>query len=303
MLRIFATLLCSADIPITNIGWNSGRNLSVEVIMGVCPSGFVKSPTTMFSCVIECPQTQGFSLRNVNNEAYCVYNDKPEVRILLKHASAFDGKKPPPTMEEIQSNYPAIYQQYKTAKDDFDKNFPIVRSKIEKDEQLKDAFRALQTAENVRDQSPQGYQDARIRYYTLLRGEGWLDEEKTRIANAEATPKVNEYTQMREDLSRRLNQQQQTIDITTAVKDKVLSMKDDFAYTTNAFSKQISDLKNQINIERKRSEAEKVEAFSWIDLVLNILLTIFAFAFLIAVIRKYRSMTTLPVKPAYMPST
>lgn len=260
--------------------------------MGVCPSGFVKSPTTLYSCVIDCPQTQGFYLRNLNNEPYCVYADKPEVKLLLKQASAFDGSKPVPTMEEIQRLYPAIYNEYKAAQEDFDKGLPIVKSQVEKDQQLKDAFKAMQTAENVRDQSPQGYQDARIRYYTLLRGDGWVEEEKTRIANAEANPKINEYRQMRQDLNYRLNQQQETIDITTAVKDKVLSMKDDFAYTTNAFSKQIADLKNQINIERKRSETQKVETFSWIDYALNILLTIFIIAFLIAVIGRYRKTPT-----------
>jgi len=270
--------------------------------MGVCPSGFVKSPTTLYSCVLNCPQTQGFYLRNLNNEAYCVYADNPEVKLLLKHASAFDGSKRVPSMDEIRTNFPAIYNQYKAAQDDFDKNFPIVKSQIEKAQQLKDAFKALQTAENVRDQSPQGYQDARMRYYTLLRGDGWVEEEKTRIANAEANPKINEYRQMRQDLNYRLNQQQETIEITTAVKDKVLSMKDDFAYTTNAFSKQIADLKNQINIERKRSETQKVETFSWIDYALNILLTIFIIAFLIAVIGRYRKTPATPTAPVAKPA-
>jgi thiol:disulfide interchange protein len=254
----------------------------------ICPTGFQTSPATPFTCVVQCPTAQGFDTRNVNGEAFCVYRDRPSSRLLLKQAPATQMKdgQPYPTLERLQTENPALYQQYKTIKEDYDKNMPLIVAQIDKNTRLDDAFKALQTAENVRDQSPQAYQDARIRYYTLLRGENWVNEESQRISAAEANPKVNQYRQVQNDLKTRLNQQQQTIDVVNSVKDKVLSMKDDFTYTTNTFSKQIAELKNQIEIEKKKTVAEKVEMQSWIDLLLNILITILVFGLLITIVRK-----------------
>jgi hypothetical protein len=41
---------------------------------------------------------------------------------------------------------------------------------------------ALDTATENQDQDPAGYEKARIAYYTLLNGQGWLNTEKQRIA-------------------------------------------------------------------------------------------------------------------------
>jgi len=258
--------------------------------MGNCPSGFQLNPASALTCVVKCPETQGFDLRNINNEPYCVYRDKPDVKLLLKSVV---GVQTPdnstPTLEALKRGDPLKYEQYKAAQNDYDTKMPLVASQIEKDQKVKDAFNALQTAENVRDQSPQAYQDARNRYYTLVKGETWVNEETQRIANADVLPKVNQYTQIKTDLTTRLNQQQQTIDVVNSVKDKVLSMKDDFAYTTNTFSKQISDLKNQINIEKKKTELQKVEVFSWVDMFLNILITILVVGLLILVVGRFVS--------------
>lgn len=267
--------------------------------MGNCPSGFQLNPAGQFSCVVGCPETQGFDLRNINGEPHCVYRDRPDVKLLLKPAPAINvaPREKTPTLQELKSLNPELHAAYMAAQEDYNTKLPLVTSQIEKEQQVKDAFNALQRAENVRDQSPQAYQDARNRYYTLTKGESWTNEESKRIANAEVNPKVNQYVQVRTDLTTRLNQQQQTIDVVNSVKDKVLSMRDDFAYTTNTFSKQISDLKNQINIEKKKTEIQKVEVFSWVDMFLNILITVLVLGLLIVLVRKVMSKKQSP--PAY----
>jgi hypothetical protein len=192
----------------------------------------------------------------------------------------------------LQAQNAPQFPAFKAAKDDYETKFPVVLSQVERKTQISDAFRALQTAENVRHQSPQAYQDARIRYYTLVNGEGWIDQEKERIAQAEAIPKATQYEQIKGDLKTRLNQQQQTIDVVSGVKDKILTMKDDFAYTTNAFSKQISDLKNQINIEKKKPEIEKEKVVSWVDTLLNVLILSLLIGLVVVVIRKVAAKNT-----------
>jgi hypothetical protein len=270
--------------------------------MGNCPSGFQTNPAGQFSCVVGCPDIQGFDLRNINGEPYCVYRDRPTVKLLLKSVQAIPGRPedPVPTLEWLRERNPSMYNEYISARDDYDKKMPLILSQVERDQQVRDAFNALQTAENVRDQSPQAYQDARNRYYKLVKGDGWVNEESQRIANAEVNPRVNQYVQVKSDLTNRLNQQQQTIEVVNSVKDKVLSMLDDFAYTTNTFAKQISELKNQINIEKKKTEIQKVEVFSWIDSFLNIIITILVLGLLYVVIRK---VVMKPTPPAYRPTS
>jgi hypothetical protein len=230
----------------------------------------------------------GFDLRVIGQQPVCAYRENPSVNIPLKPVPAiYSGEgKPTPTLDQLKTQNPRAYQMFMDAKDDFDKRYPMIRSTLTRDIQLRDAFRELQQAENARDQSPQAYQEARIRYYTLLRGESWLDEERQRIGNAEAMPKIAGYLQTYTDMSTRLDQQQRTLDIVQGVKDRILSMKDDFAYTTNTFSKQIGELKNQIAIEKKRSQAEKADVVSWVGMGLNILIILLAIIAIIIVARK-----------------
>lgn len=42
---------------------------------------------------------------------------------------------------------------------------------------------------------PEGYERARIAYYTLLRGQGWLAQEKNRVAKEEVEPVLTSYRQ------------------------------------------------------------------------------------------------------------
>jgi hypothetical protein len=51
----------------------------------------------------------------------------------------------------------------------------------------------LDTASDNQDEDPAGYEKARIAYYTLLNGQGWLNTEKQRIATQEVQPVVSSY--------------------------------------------------------------------------------------------------------------
>lgn len=266
-----------------------------------CPVGFQPNPAFPASCVVQCDEMRGFEARNLGGEPHCVYRDRTDVKFVLKSTMGLrmPENQPRPSLGQLEAAYPNgdVYARFKEIKDDYDKKFPVALSQIERDEQIKNAFTQLQTAENVRDQSPQAYQEARNRYYTLTKGDGWINEESQRLANAEVMPRIKRYWQARDDLTARLNQQQQTIDVVNSVKDKVLSMRDDFAYTTNTFAKQIADLKNQINIEKKKTEEEKIQTISWVDMSLNVLITILVVALLFVVIRK------VVIRPSPSPSS
>ena len=252
-----------------------------------CPSGFQANPTNGTTCVVECPKDKGFETSVVDGMAVCTYKNDNSIYVKLK--SVFP---PSPgeatTVENMKS--------YSQAKDEFDKDFAVEYAKIDNKQKIEDAFKDLQAAENVRDQSPQAYQDARIRYYTLLKGDKWINEEKERITNSEVAPKILQYMSSYQDMSTRIAQQRQTLDVVNSVKDKVLSIKDEVAYATDTFSKQISELKNQINIERKSHKEEKK---SWIDLILNIVIVVLTIIVIIVLFRRGFRKSAYTQRPGY----
>lgn len=262
-----------------------------------CPQGFQLNPTGPFTCVVECPKDKGFTFQPINGVPSCAYKSDTSHFVNLKPAPAIEIKpgQTVPSIGQLLVTNPAAYQKFREAQDSFNTDFPPVYAKIEKQTELDNAFKELQNAENSRDKSPEAYQSARVRYYTLLKGEGWAIEEKERIAKAEVIPAVNKYSDAYQDLTTRVNQQQKTVDLVTSVKDKVLSIRDEFRYSVNTFGKQINDLKNQINIEKKKHQQEVITSSTgWIDIFLNVLLILVSVFVIYVIYRKMRQ----PAPPA-----
>jgi hypothetical protein len=254
--------------------------------MGNCPSGFQVNPAQGMTCVIQCPSEKGFETAVVDQMPTCRYRNDKSVFVKLLAVSGVSRSlqdTTPMTLSQLRTINPDLYNQYKQAQEQFNKEFPIALSKVEKQQQIEDAFKELQSAENVRDQSPQAYQDARIRYYTLVKGKSWINEETERITNSEVAPTIIRYMKSYQDMNTRISQQRQTIDVVNNVTDKVISMKDEFEHTTNVFSKQIDALKNQINIEKKHRQKENK---SWMDFLLNVVIVLAGIAAVVVLARR-----------------
>jgi hypothetical protein len=242
--------------------------------MGQCPSGFVPYNG---ACVKECPNN--FQFLTGNNQPRCAYTGDPTKSVLLTPVPAVvpEPGKPLPTLEEMKTKDPGRYARFNGEMDRFNSELAILMKTIDKRIQVDNAFKALQAAEDARDQAPEAYQMARTAYYTLTKGPEWVDEEKKRIAAAEVDPELQRYRTALKDAQERTNVQQRTQDVMRSVKDGVLSLKDDVQYTTKTFQDQIDKLKNQINIERRGREkavGEETPFYKWIDAVLNVLIVI-----------------------------
>lgn len=258
-----------------------------------CPTGFQSSPSTVFKCVYSCPETQGFILQSVDGNPHCVYKNNVQYKLPLTQADAvfLDNKDTAPlTLERVKQINPEVYNQYKTAKDNFNRDYPVLYQSIDKEIKLADAFKALQDAENARDQSPQAYQEARVRYYTLLKGDTWKTEEKDRIAKAEVEPAVTRFQQLRDQAMAQIQQQQVTKDVVTGVKDKVVNLRDELKYSVDTFGKQITDIKNQIQMQNQKRLTEKVKTSptEWIDWLLNGLIVVLLVAGVLLVLSRLR---------------
>lgn len=263
-----------------------------------CPVGF--TPTgALLQCAYTCPTTKGLENRMVGNEPRCVYTRDPSKFVALKSApmvTKATAGDPPRTLAWLQGNLPAEYALYQAAQDDAVAKIAVLLTTITREQQLTDAFQDLQTAENARDASPQAYQAARNRYYTLLRGDTWQAQERQRVLNAEVLPEIAPYIQSIQVASARESQQATTKSAVAAVKSNLISLKDDFRTTTTTLMKQVSELKNQIELQKRRAQETQAETSQWVLNAVLVLLSLVVIYILVRRILKNRSQTS-PARP------
>lgn len=221
-------------------------------------------------CVMRCPWDKKFDFSRDNNGYSCVYRPDPEFKYSLTPVAAaiFKGWN----LDELKAANPQASTDFTAELDRVDKEFALVYGNIDKQQKINDAFKDLQKAENVRDQSPSAYQSARTAYYTLVKGTGWINEERERVSKAEVAPEVQKYREAVNAVNVRTQEQQKTIDVVNGIKDKVLSLKDDFKYSVSTFSDQLEKVKIQLNMENRSREKERDNTWTWVDLGLNVLL-------------------------------
>lgn len=279
--------------------------------MSSCLKDFDYHPTNDRLCIPKCPAEKGFELLMKDGTPACVYTKDPSVyarlnatpgiaigpvssetleSITARINEILDGtrqffKKNPPNdrsydvEKELDKSYRPIINwiaEQKHIQDIFNERLAIAYEKIDKPIKIQGAFKKLQDAENVRDEAPESYQQARVHYYTLVKGESWQAEEKERIAKSEVNPSVKKYESGIQELKTRMDQQQKTIDIAKSVQDKVLSLRDEFRYSVNTFGKQMDEVRNQINIRRQthRDQTTETSMMDWFDIFLNVMLVL-----------------------------
>jgi hypothetical protein len=222
---------------------------------------------------MQCPTGKGFELSNVGGLS-CTYTEDPSINFPLKVVDAFGNpglldQAPPTSYKKLPNS-----AMYEAAFKDFNENLKIALAKLDKQDQAAEAFGRLQDAEEVRDEAPDAYEKARVEYYTLTKGETWIEDEKKRVANTEAVPLMNKYLSSYSDLVNRTEQQKHTIDAVNGVRDNVLSVADDMKFSVSAFEKQLNELKNKIEIDKKKRVIETATYTSWFDLIMNLLITL-----------------------------
>lgn len=258
--------------------------------MGNCPSNSRFTLLThMPSCVLKCPEDKGFeNIESPVEGPMCAYKNDRTKFVRLNPMSSLQE---PITMEQLQTRYPDVYNAYKSEEARFDQEFPVVYSQIDKDVAINNAFKELQAAENVRDESPAAYQAARVKYYSLVKGDEWKNEERERVLKAEVQPLVQQYQSTYNSVRNQITDQQKTLDVVKSVKDKVLSVQDELDYSVSSFGKQLTALKNQINMGQRGQKSKEYGIFEWLNVIFNVLIVLFLGGAIYAIYRK--------MKPAY----
>lgn len=264
-----------------------------------CPTPFVSADAS--TCVMPCPSSQQFVRMGSAGSYTCTYQPDPSkatVPLVTVGAVAFNGS----SLEDLQAENPVKHAEFTTEKDRFDQAVAVAYANIDKKQRIQDAFRALQSAENARDQSPSAYQLARTAYYTLLKGDDWLTEERQRITASEVAPEIQRYRDAANSATLRMTEQQGTIDVINGLKDKVLSLKDDFQYSVTTFGDQLEKVKSQLNMSnRSRDKGPRDNTWTWIDIGLNVLLVAVLLYAVFTFIRRYFIINHLSM-PSVIPS-
>lgn len=239
------------------------------VILPKCPAPFVSADA--LTCVMPCPTEKKFVREGASGSHKCVYTPDRQVRVNLTTVGAvsFNGT----SLTELQTADPSRAREFTTERDRFEREIAVAYANIDRNQKIADAFRDLLAAENARDQSPEAYRVARTAYYTLVKGSQWVNEERDRVARAEVEPELQRYRDSVRALTNQTNEQKKVLDVVNGVKDKVLTLRDDFQYSVNTFQGQIAKLKDQITYDnRKRAEGPETPAWFWVDGLLNVLL-------------------------------
>lgn len=240
----------------------------------------------------------------MNGQFQCVYKPNRNINVTLKAIQAIQnqnpqGPPPPrPTLDQLKTTNPDLYPEFKAEADRVDQEIAVVMAKMDKDQKIKDAFQRLQDTENARDQAPEAYESARYTYYTLIKGDGWKTEESARIAKTDVAPLVQKYITSKNDALQQFNNQRKTVDVVNGLKDKVLSLKDEFKYSVDTFAGQLDKVQNAVNMNRRgRNTAIEISAWTWLDVILNILIVS---ALIYAVWRLYPKVMRAAAPQTYM---
>jgi len=249
-----------------------------------CPIGFVTGSPGQ--CVPSCPTSDGLENRVIGGEARCVYRQDSTQFFALQQVPPVlltSLTDPQPSMAWVQEFRPSVYSSFISALSDRNTKTATLLAEIGRSQRLSDAFQALQTAEGIRDTSPEAYQVARNNYYTLKLGSSWIATERQRVLNAEVLPNVVSYVQSINAISDRQAQQSSTKSAVDAVKSKLISLKDDFRTTTSTLSKQVTELRNQIEIEKRRGDVQTKRTSEWF---INLILIILSLVVIVMLVRR-----------------
>ena len=237
--------------------------------MGNCPSANAIPGPSSGTCVLKCPAQFRYDVVRG-----CVSVVDPSVAFMLEPIPWIPWVNGKPSnvesIDQLRTTNPALYGQYSQALVKFNADLAVAQGSIDRSAQVKSSFERLQSTQNVSDQFPDAYQQARLDYYTLIKGPKWAEGEKARIANTDAAVKVNGFSREFQSLQGQINQQQSLIELLNASKDKVLGVTDVVQKSVSTLNKQVDEVKNQINMNTiQHSNLKKKQ--SWFVFILNIL--------------------------------
>lgn len=126
-------------------------------------------------------------------------------------------------------------------------------------------------------QDPEGYEQARISYFTLLNGPGWLAQEKNNIASQEVEPVLKSYQDQYNALKGEQQSQKIFTNLATALKSQEAGDEESNRFLNKQLNKEktdaeVKDRLNQLTAGTPYTPPQTSQYISWaIDILIAIL--------------------------------
>lgn len=153
---------------------------------------------------------------------------------------------------------------------------------------------ALDTADENKEQDPAAYEKARIAYYTLLNGQGWLQSEKQRIAKQEVEPLLRSYTTKYNALKGEQQSQKVFVNLQSVLKSQEQSDLTDTSFFKKQLEKERSqtDVLNRLNSLQPDSTSS-FSVFQYIPILIDFVIFLLALIVLYLLITKFSNIQSL----------
>ena len=145
----------------------------------------------------------------------------------------------------------------------------------QRNKQLTTLLTSLQEATVNKGTDPEAYQQARVRYYTLKEGQGWLQKERERVAKLTVQPIVDKYKK----------------DYAAAQQPIKHTQTDEVGDEEEArfIHKQIQEERNKAGVQQRLMEltVSSDPTMSWIPFAINILIALLSLVIVYLLFTKF----------------
>jgi hypothetical protein len=177
---------------------------------------------------------------------------------------------------------------------------PVCDAECQRQKTLSGLKAALDAKTATKDTDPEGYEQARIAYFTELNGQGWLAQEKQRIANEEIAPVINGYRDRYKDLQTETKNQGVFVKLMGMLKADEQQDKEELGGLNKKLQseKDKADTVNRLN-ELNATQLTSSEGTSVGFTILDIFYVVLGFALLFGLYMVFRpqeqSVTAVPI--------
>lgn len=161
---------------------------------------------------------------------------------------------------------------------------PVCDSACQKQKQIDGLKLTLDQKEETQKTDPEGYEQARLAYYTAVNGQGWLKEEKNRIANDEIEPVVSKYTTQYNTLKDQIQKNKVFSNLASTLQAEQAGDEEDVRFLKKQFQKE----KDQVNVLNRLSDLSNAPVQSnYLPMLADIGITILAMFVLYLIYSKF----------------
>jgi len=169
---------------------------------------------------------------------------------------------------------------------------PVCDLACQKEKQLSGLLSAMQVAEHT---SPEAYEQARIQYYTLKEGQGWLAKEKERLAKLEVEPILRDLDAKYAIAQAKVSQYNQVQELVNSLKNKQIGDEEESRYISNQLSKE----RDKVDVAQRLSILGPSLPINtqWLTIALDVVIALLALYVVYSLtIRSFAIPNTLPLK-------